>query len=130
MIKRTITYTDYNGNEQTEDFYFDLTAAELTEFQWSTDEGVSVKLENIIKTDKKSEIMKYFKEILLMSVGKKSDDGRRFIKNQDVIDDFVQSPAYNILFMELVNDAKIASDFINGVIPDLEEIDSMLENNE
>lgn len=123
MIKRTIEYVDYNGNKQVEDFYFDMSAAELTEYQWSEDEGMNKKLEAIIKAEKPSELIKYFKDIVLMSVGKKSEDGKRFIKNQDVIDEFVQSPAYSILFMELATDEKAAAAFINGIIPEITEIE-------
>lgn len=128
MIKRTIEYVDYNGNERVEDFYFDLTKAELVEYQWSTDEGMSQKLEQIIKAEKPSDLIRYFKDIILISVGKKSEDGKRFIKNQDIIDEFVQSPAYSILFMELSENADAAAEFVNGIIPEIEEPPVLSEN--
>lgn len=128
MIKRTIEYVDYNGNERVEDFYFDLTKAELVEYQWSTDEGMSQKLEQIVKAEKRSDLIRYFKDIILISVGKKSEDGKRFIKNQDIIDEFVQSPAYSILFMELAENADAAAEFVNGIIPEISESSVLLEN--
>lgn len=128
MIKRTIEYVDYNGTERVEDFYFDLSAAELTEYQWSTDEGMDKKLQQIVNAEKNSDLIKYFKDILLISVGKKSEDGKRFIKNQDIIDEFVQSPAYSILFMELASDANAAAEFVNGIIPEIKELPSVPGN--
>lgn len=128
MIKRIINYKDYNGNDQKEDFYFDLSLAELTEYEWSINEGISSRLQKIIDSNNKPDIIKYFKEILLMSVGKKSEDGKRFIKNQEIIDEFVQSPVYSIMFMELATDAKLASEFINGIIPTPEEINKYTDN--
>lgn len=40
MLEKVITYTDYDGNERKEKFYFNLTKAELTEMELSMREGL------------------------------------------------------------------------------------------
>ena len=117
MIKKTITYTDYNDVKRTEDFYFNLSKAELTEMQLSKKGGLDVYLRRIIKSDDTPEIMALFKEIICKSYGEKSDDGKRFIKNEEMINDFLQSEAYSELLIEIMTDGKAASDFINGLMP-------------
>ena len=117
MIKRTITYNDYNGVERTEDFYFNLTKAELAELELSIKGGFAALCERISAAQDTPALVKAFKELLQLSYGVKSDDGRRFIKNKEVLDDFVQTEAYSILFMELATDTDKASEFINAVLP-------------
>lgn len=117
MLKKTITYTDFDGNERTEDLYFNLTKAELMELQMSEIGGLEKRLRGIIMAQNGVEIMKFFKDIFLNSYGVKSPDGRRFIKNEEVKADFEQTEAYSQLFMELVTDADKMADFIKGVIP-------------
>lgn len=117
MIKKTIAYTDYDGNEREEDFYFNLTKAELTEMQLGTSGGLQKMIENIIKTKDIPRIIEIFKKIILASYGEKSNDGRRFMKSQEITENFTQTEAYSILYMELATDAEKAADFIAGVIP-------------
>lgn len=132
MITKTITYTDYNGEENTEKFLFNLTKAELMEMQVSKKGGMDKFIERIIEEKDAKNLVGYFKEIILLSYGIKSDDGKRFIKNDEVRDEFVQSPAYSELFMELATNADKAAEFINGVIPQsmLNEIEKMQEKGE
>lgn len=117
MVKKTITYEDYNGEEVSEDFFFHMSQAELIELEVSFKGGLSEQLKRIIEAEDPKELIAEFKHILLLSYGKKSDDGRRFVKNQAIRDDLQASPAYDKLFMELVTDAGKAAEFINGVIP-------------
>jgi hypothetical protein len=117
MYKKSITYTDYNGNERTEVAYFNLSEAELTDWNSSKDGGLSEKLQRIIDSKNGAEIMKIFKQVLKKSYGVKSDDGRQLIKSKKLFKEFSQTEAYNQLFMELCTDAKAAADFINKVIP-------------
>lgn len=117
MLKKTVTYTDFDGNERTEELYFNLTKAELMELQMSEIGGLEKRLRGIIMAQNGVEIMKFFKDIFLNSYGVKSPDGRRFIKNDEVRTDFEQTEAYSQLFMELVTDADKMADFIKGVIP-------------
>ena len=117
MIKKTITYTDYDGNERKEDYYFNLSKPELIEMQTSEAGGLEKKIEKITKEQDIKKIIELMKEIIQKSYGVKSDDGKRFIKNQEVLDDFMQSEAYSELFMELATDANAASEFINGILP-------------
>lgn len=117
MLKKTIKYTDYEGNERTEDFYFNLTKAELTEMELSTEGGLTTYIEKIVATQDSKKIIAIFKELILKSYGEKSLDGRRFIKNAELVDSFAQTEAYSELFMELAMNADAAAAFINGIIP-------------
>ena len=100
MVKKTITYTDYDGTERTEDFYFNLSEAEITEMQLSVEGGMRSYIEKIIAAKSQLELVKLFKDILLRSYGKKSLDGRLFVKNEANTAEFLASPAYSKIYME------------------------------
>lgn len=118
MRKEVITYTDFNGESRTETFYFNLTEAELVEMDMTTVGGMREMLSRIIQEKDNSRIIKEMKHIIALSYGKKSDDGRRLIKNDAVLDDFRETNAYSQLFMRLATDDKFAAEFINDVIPE------------
>lgn len=120
MLKKTVTYTDYNGVERTEDFYFNLTRSELMEMHLTTEGGMDEKINSIIKAKSQRELEKLFKEILLKSYGKKSPDGRLFMKNDEIRAEFEASPVYDELYMKLFTDENAAADFVNGVIPQVQ----------
>lgn len=117
MLKKTITYTDYNNNERTEDFYFNLTKAELMEMEMSTNGGLAEMINKIVASQDAPAIIKIFKELVLKAYGEKSLDGKRFIKNDDIREEFSQTEAYSQLFMELATDADAAAAFVNGIMP-------------
>lgn len=117
MLKKTITYTDYNGNSRTEDFYFNLTEAEVTEMELSVNGGLAEMIKRIVAAQDSKQIIEIFKDIIMRAYGEKSPDGKRFIKTQEVKDNFAQTEAYSKLFMELATDDKAAADFINGIVP-------------
>ncbi len=117
MLKKTITYTDYNGVERKEDFYFNLTKAELMEMQLSTTGGLSEMMEKVIDAKDLPTIIKMFKELILKAYGEKSDDGRKFVKSEAISVAFSQTEAYSQLFMDLATDADAAAKFVNGIVP-------------
>lgn len=121
MLKKTITYTDYNGVERSEDFYFNLSKAELAEMELSVDGGYGEMAQKIANTQNTPELVKLFKELILKAYGEKSADGRRFMKVDEqgnpLSIGFSQTEAYSELFMELSQDADAASKFFLGVIP-------------
>lgn len=117
MYKRTITYTDYFGQERKEDVYFNLNYSELTKLQLSTQRGYVNMLQDLIDKNDGPTIMKTFDDIIRMAYGEKSEDGRRFIKSPELSEAFTQTPMYDQLYMELCTDAKAAADFVNGIIP-------------
>ena len=117
MFKKAITFEDLDGNTVIEDHYFHLNKAELIEMEMSVDGGLSETLTKIIETKDGKQIIAEFKKIILGSYGKRSEDGRRFIKNQELRDEFESSEAYSTLFMELVTDEDSAAEFVNGMIP-------------
>lgn len=117
MLKRTITYPDYNGGTRTEDFYFNLTQAEITEMELSVDGGLVEMINRIVAAQDGRQIIATFKDIILRAYGEKSPDGKRFVKSQELRDAFSQTEAYSKLFMELATDADAAAAFVNGIVP-------------
>lgn len=132
MLKRTITFENYDGVTITEDFYFNLSKAEI--IKWLTTSGdytLDKKLERLFKERNGKEIMNIFDELLTISFGKKSIDGHLFDKSEEVKKEFLYSPAYSIIFTELVTDAKKAAEFVNAIIPKdmAEEIEKAMKDN-
>lgn len=120
MYKKTITYTDYNGEERTEDFYFNLSKGELMDMQNSVDGGLEQKIRKITQLKSIPKITEIFKELILASYGEKSDDGRRFIKKQNgerLADQFAETEAFSQLYVELSTNSDEATAFVNGIIP-------------
>ena len=117
MLKKTITYTDYNGETRTEDFYFNLSKAELAEMELSSEGGLEAYINKIVNTRDRKRLVELFKQLILMSYGEKSLDGRRFVKNDEIRNGFAQTEAYSELFMELASNADAASAFVNGIVP-------------
>lgn len=117
MLKKTIEYTDYNGVERKEDFYFNLSKAEITEMEFGVAGGLSEMLAKIIATQDGPKIAEFFKMLILKSYGEKSPDGRRFIKNKELSDAFEQTEAYSNLYVELATNSDAAAKFVNGIIP-------------
>jgi hypothetical protein len=117
MLKKTITYTDYNGVERTGDFYFNLTEAEVVEMEVGINGGYAEMLERIVKAKDGATIMKEFKEFITRSYGIKSPDGIRFEKSKEISEAFMQTEAYSVLFMELCTNAEAAAAFVNGILP-------------
>lgn len=117
MLKKTFHFVDYNGIPRTEDHYFNLTKAEISELNFSQAGGLETYIRRIINAQDTAEIIKVFKKIICMSYGVISDDGRRFIKNEEVLKNFTETEAFSQLYMELSTDSDAASKFINGIVP-------------
>jgi len=117
MLKRTISYTDYDGNERTEDLYFNLTQSEITEMELSTTGGFVKMVETITAAKNGAMIIRVFKDIIFKAYGEKSPDGRRFVKSFELSEAFSQTEAYNILFMELATDPDKAAEFFKAIVP-------------
>ena len=117
MLKKTMTYTDFNGVERTEDFYFHLTEAEIADMELNEEGGLAAKIERIVNSKDTVQIKDYFQWFLLKSYGEKSEDGRRFMKTPELTQAFKETQAYSDLWMEMISDANAASTFIAGVVP-------------
>ena len=121
MLKETITYTDYNGTERTEDFYFNLNEAEIMEMEMSTTGGLAEMIQRIVAAQDAPAIIKIFKDLVLKAYGEKSPDGKHFEKEDEygrpLSNKFKQTEAYSILFMKLATDADAAAKFVNGIVP-------------
>lgn len=125
MLKKLIKYTDFDGNEREEEFYFNLTKAEVLEMEISVDGGLANRLKKIIAAKDTAEILKEFKEFVLKSYGEKSADGKRFVKSPELSEAFTQTEAYSTLFMEFLQNEQAAADFVNAIIP--KDLDSMIK---
>lgn len=117
MLKKTVTYEDYNGVTRTEDFYFNLSKAEIAEMELSTAGGFAGMINKVIAAQDGPTIIKIFKDLVLKAYGEKSADGKRFVKSEEIATAFSQTEAYSQIFMELATNAEAASAFVNGIIP-------------
>lgn len=118
MLKRSIKYTNFNDEEVTGVFYFNLSKSELVELEMSySGAGLQATMQRIIDTRDSEELIKEFKKIILLSYGVKSDDGETFEKSDELRERFQQTAAYQALFMELATDENAASTFIIGIMP-------------
>ena len=127
MLKKTITYTDYNGVERTEDFYFYLSKADLMEMEMGTTGGFAEMIQKVVNAQDAPAIIKIFKDLILKAYGEKSADGKRFIKNDELREAFSQTEAYSQLFMELATDSDAAAKFVNGMMP--ADVSEKIQNN-
>lgn len=116
MHKEVITYNDLNDVQRTEDFYFDLSKPEIVKMQASTKGGYDVQLRSIAASLDGAKIMDFFENFIAKSYGVKSEDGRRFMKSEEISRSFMETPAYEVLFEKLVTDDKYAADFVNAVM--------------
>ena len=121
MLKKTITYTDYNEITHTETYYFNLSKAECMEMEMSTSGGLTEMINKIIETRDVPAIIKIFKDLILKAYGVKSPDGKRFIKSEELSTAFAQTEAYSVLFMELATNAEEAAAFVNGIMPSIDK---------
>ena len=117
MLKKSITYTDYNGTERTETFYFNISKAELMEMELGTTGGYAEMLQRIVETQDAPSLIKIFKDLIFKAYGIKSSDGKRFIKSKELSEEFAQTEAYTVLFMELATNADAGAEFVNGILP-------------
>ena len=117
MLKKTIAYVDLNGIERKEDFYFNLSKPEIVKMQGSVKGGYDVRLKGIAAELNGAAIMEFFEDLIKRSYGEKSEDGRRFMKSDEISKAFMETPAYEVLFEELITNDKAAADFVNAVMP-------------
>ena len=117
MLKKTIDYVDYNGVKRTEDFYFNLTKAEIMEMELGTEGGMAEMLQRIVSAQDTPTIVKVFKDLVLKAYGEKSADGKRFVKSDEIATAFSQTEAYSQIFMELATNTDKAAEFVNGIMP-------------
>lgn len=110
-------YTDYNGVERREDYYFNFTESELIDAEYDEGGSLSSILTNIVKTNDQGALIRMFKKLILKSYGEKSIDGKRFIKSEELSTQFSQTEAFNMMYMKCVTDDKFANKFIENIIP-------------
>lgn len=130
MYKTTVTYTDYDDVQRTEDLYFNLTTAELIKMENSIAGGLQKRIEIMMQRHDVPTIMQTMEDLIKQAYGQKSMDGRKFVKSDEIYDDFLQSGAYNEFYMGVITDEKKSSEFLDGIIPsDIKEKVKELEQN-
>lgn len=119
MLKKTITYIDWNGEERTEDFYFNLTRVEVLELEYDVDAEGSLTewLTDLVKSRDIDRIIRTIKKIILTAYGEKSADGRRFMKSDEIRRSFEENPAFDELYMTMVTDSSKAAEFLTSIMP-------------
>lgn len=117
MLKRNITYEDFDGNECTDVFYFNISKPELVDIEVGHEGGFESMIRRIEESKDNQALVNEFKRLVLLSYGQKSEDGKRFIKNDQLREEFLQTAAYNSLFMELAINDGAAAEFIKGILP-------------
>jgi hypothetical protein len=118
MLKKSITYVDFNGKTVTDEFHFHISKAELVEMEASRRGGLAEHLQRIVESEDGAQIIGEFKNLIAKSIGKVSDDGKRFMKSYEITQEFMETNAYSELFMELATNADAAAEFVNGIIPE------------
>lgn len=121
MLKKEITYVDFDDNERTETFYFNLTRAEVMELELGTFGGLEAAVNKMVSERNGALIMSTFKNIIRKAYGEKSLDGKYLMKSDEISDKFEATNAYDVLFMEVCTDAEKAAAFMNAIVPKTEE---------
>lgn len=131
MLKKTITYIDYNDQKRTEDYWFHLTKSELIELDASNEGGLETTIRKIVKETDTKRIVELVKNLVLKSYGEKSADGKRFVKSKEAAEAFMQTEAYSQLFVDLISDPDQMTAFFKGIIPQdvREQADKMAKEN-
>lgn len=117
MFKEHFEYEDYNGVKREEDHYFNLSQPEIVKLNFSSAGGLKETVLRLTQEQNGGKIIELFERIIQMSIGRKSEDGRRFEKSPEIINDFVSTPMYPMLYMHLATDADYATKFINAIVP-------------
>lgn len=120
MIKKTMTFTDYDGNKRTEDFWFNLNKAEVAKMELGTIGGIQKMIERLVQEQDSARIVEIFDQMICCSYGKKSPDGKRFIKSPELLEEFKQTEAYSDLFVELLGNPDMAAAFFNEILPKMD----------
>lgn len=124
MYKETIAFTDYNGIDRQEDFYFNLNESEVMKMELSVPGGLTAMMQRIVQKIDGQQIIDTFEELIRRSYGEKSPDGREFVKSPELTKKFMETEAYNKFFMKICTDSQAATKFFNGIIPQKVDADS------
>lgn len=117
MYKCALTYEDFDGNSITEDFYFNLTKAEIIELEAEWEGGLQGTLDRLTKANDVKALVEMFKGLIAKTYGQRSEDGKRFRKTPDILGDFMDTNAYSEMFIKLATDSDFAAEFVNGIMP-------------
>jgi hypothetical protein len=116
VLKKSITYKDFDGKKRSEELYFNLTEPELVRLDVAYKGGLEKHVKQLDPEERPNEVLELFETVIRTSYGEKSEDGRFFVKDPNAVSLFMQSAAYSALFMELIQDADKAAAFVNGLV--------------
>lgn len=116
MIKKTVTFTNYNDQEVTKSYYFNIDKLEAAELELEYGDLIET-VEELLESSDGKKVYGIFKEIILNAVGQKSADGNSFIKNQQIRDEFAGSPALGEIIMDMFKNPEAAGPFLEGMLP-------------
>lgn len=124
VLKQTVQYTDFDGNQAMETLYFNLTRTEVAENLHLRDKFQDLEnrldLESGSRTlnpNEIAEVLDLVKILMKLAYGIRSDDGKRFIKNDQIWEEFTQTAVYDAFLFSLFEDADKANEFMMGVFP-------------
>lgn len=117
MYKKTLKFNDYDGNPVEKEYYFNLNKAELLELSAEHPEGLEAYWKSLISNQNTKEVFSEIKTLIIMSVGKKSSDGLRFVKNDEIMHEFIESEAYPTLLCDLLTNEDSAKAFFEAIAP-------------
>lgn len=117
MLKRLIKYEDFDGNKCEDEFYFHYKKTELTQLNFSKDGGIGTFLQKIVSERNGKELYKFYEDFILGAIGERRNEGKNFVKTEEIRENFKTSNAYEVLFDEMANDPTKFAEFFNGVIP-------------
>lgn len=120
MFAKKITYTDFSGETRTEEFLFNMSKADVVQWQYSVKGGIDALFKKVTNENDQVSLVNLVKDLIHRAYGEKSLDGKKFEKRRngvDLADDFEQTAAYDVLFMELISNAESAAAFVNGIMP-------------
>ena len=120
MVKKTITYTDFEGNEVTKDFYFNISKMEFRELDRRIPGGLE-RFIDTVRTEKDPDKMLDLMNLLILeSYGEISEEGR-FVKEdargRRLSNYFKISEAWDVLFTNMLQNENELSEFLTGIVP-------------
>lgn len=117
MLKKQVTYKDYDGNDKTTTLYFHLNKFEWLELETYTKGGLIENLKHAIETGNAKKTIDILKKIILRSYGEKDPETGSFEKSDDIAIRFSKTDAFSELFYELAYNEEAAQSFFMGLIP-------------
>ena len=116
MQKLTVQYQNFDGDLETEDLYFHLNIKELQEME-NWDVPLTKRIAKLTKTEDGKEAFELMRDIVEAAYGERSADGKRFVKNPEVLKNFTQGLAYDEVIISFIDGTTDLGKFVEGLLP-------------